>query len=85
MPIIPNEVVDDCADALRAIVRSGITTLNQTVLLRGVNDSADILAQLSERLIDLGVIPYYLHQLDRVRGARISRSGSVRTGGTTDR
>jgi len=65
----PNEIVDDCAAALRTLVRSGISTLNQTVLLRGVNDSIEILAQLSERLIDLGVIPYYLHQLDRVRGA----------------
>ncbi len=64
----PNEVVDDCAEALRTLVRSGITTLNQAVLLRGVNDSAETLAELCERLIDVGVIPYYLHQLDRVRG-----------------
>ena len=63
----PNEVVDDCANALRTLVRSGITTLNQSVLLRGVNDSAETLAELCERLIDTGVIPYYLHQLDRVR------------------
>jgi len=42
--------------------------LNQAVLLRGINDSTDILAELSERLIDLGVRPYYLHQLDRVAG-----------------
>jgi L-lysine 2,3-aminomutase len=46
-----------------------VTTLNQSVLLRGINDSAEVLAELSERLIDLGVLPYYLHQLDRVRGA----------------
>jgi EF-P beta-lysylation protein EpmB len=65
----PNEVVDDCARGLRTLVRSGISTLNQTVLLRGINDSADVLAELSERLINLGVMPYYLHQLDRVRGA----------------
>lgn len=65
----PNEVVDDCEKALRSLVRSGITTLNQAVLLRGVNDSAETLAELCERLIDVGVIPYYLHQLDRVRGA----------------
>ena len=65
----PNEIVDDCAEALRTLVRSGITTLNQAVLLRGVNDSAETLAELCERLIDAGVIPYYLHQLDRVRGA----------------
>lgn len=65
----PNELVDDCATALRKLVTAGIPTLNQSVLLQGVNDSADILTELSESLIDLGVIPYYLHQLDRVEGA----------------
>ncbi|MDZ4685590.1 MAG: EF-P beta-lysylation protein EpmB [Planctomycetaceae bacterium] len=65
----PQELTGDCADAVRTLVRSGITTLNQAVLLRGVNDDADTLAALSERLIDLGVLPYYLHQLDRVQGA----------------
>jgi EF-P beta-lysylation protein EpmB len=65
----PHEVVDDCADALRRLVRGGIPTLNQSVLLRGVNDSAEVLAELSERLVNLGVMPYYLHQLDRVAGA----------------
>jgi len=64
----PAEVVADCAGALRTLVRSGITTLNQAVLLKGVNDNADALAELSERLINLGVLPYYLHQLDRVQG-----------------
>ena len=39
-----------------------------SVLLRGINDSADTLAELCERLADLGVVSYYLHQLDRVRG-----------------
>ena len=64
----PNEVAGDCAAALRRLVRSGVTVLNQSVLLRGVNDSVEALAELSERLVDLGVIPYYLHQLDRVAG-----------------
>jgi len=64
-----NELVDDCADMVRQLVRSGITTLNQAVLLRGVNDELESLAVLCERLIDLGVLPYYLHQLDRVQGA----------------
>jgi L-lysine 2,3-aminomutase len=50
-------------------VRSGITVLNQAVLLKGVNDTVDVLAGLCEGLVDLGVIPYYLHQLDRVAGA----------------
>jgi EF-P beta-lysylation protein EpmB len=64
----PQEVVGECAEALRLLVRSGIPTLNQAVLLRGVNDNVEALAALCERLIDLGVIPYYLHQLDRVAG-----------------
>lgn len=64
-----HELQSDCADALRLLVRSGITVLNQSVLLRGVNDSVEALAELCERLVDLGVVPYYLHQLDRVAGA----------------
>lgn len=64
-----NEIVGDCAEALRRLVSAGIPTLNQAVLLRGINDDVDALAQLSNRLIDLGVMPYYLHQLDRVQGA----------------
>jgi L-lysine 2,3-aminomutase len=48
---------------------SGVTLLNQTVLLQGVNDDPDVLAELSRRLFDTGVLPYYLHLLDRVRGA----------------
>ena len=64
----PNEIAGDCAEALRTLVRSGIPTLNQAVLLRGVNDSVDTLAALCERLVDLGVMPYYLHLLDRVAG-----------------
>jgi EF-P beta-lysylation protein EpmB len=48
---------------------AGCTLLNQSVLLRGVNDDADALVALSERLFAFGVLPYYLHQLDRVAGA----------------
>ncbi|HET6422627.1 MAG TPA: EF-P beta-lysylation protein EpmB [Planctomycetaceae bacterium] len=62
------ELTGDCADAIERIVRSGISTLNQAVLLRGVNDSVTALHDLCERLVDLGVMPYYLHQLDRVTG-----------------
>ncbi|MFO1093501.1 MAG: EF-P beta-lysylation protein EpmB [Planctomycetaceae bacterium] len=77
----PAEVVDDCRDALAMLVQSGITTLNQTVLLKGINDDADVLAELCERLVDVGVLPYYLHQLDRVRGAahfEVSESRGLR-------
>lgn len=65
----PQELTGDCADAVRSLVRAGITTLNQAVLLRGINDDVETLTALCERLTDLGVLPYYLHQLDRVRGA----------------
>ncbi len=65
----PQEVTGACAAALRRLVRSGVTVLNQAVLLKGVNDSTDVQAELCEALVDLGVIPYYLHQLDRVAGA----------------
>ena len=61
---------DDTVDAAMARLRAaGATVLNQAVLLRGVNDSVDALAALSERSFAAGVLPYYLHQLDRVAGA----------------
>jgi EF-P beta-lysylation protein EpmB len=55
--------------ALARLRGAGVTLLNQAVLLRGVNDSVDALAALSERGFAAGVLPYYLHQLDRVQGA----------------
>lgn len=64
-----NELQGDAAEAVQRIVAAGIPTLNQTVLLGGINDDIETLAALSERLLDLGVLPYYLHQLDRVAGA----------------
>lgn len=63
-----NELGDDVADALRALRGTGASLLNQSVLLREVNDDIHALAELSERLFDVGVLPYYLHQLDRVAG-----------------
>jgi EF-P beta-lysylation protein EpmB len=63
------ELQGTAAEAVRRIVSAGVPTLNQAVLLKRVNDSVEVLAELSERLVDLGVIPYYLHQLDRVAGA----------------
>lgn len=65
----PAEIEGDCRDALLRLVRGGIPTLNQAVLLRGINDQADVLEDLSRKLINVGVMPYYLHQLDRVAGA----------------
>jgi EF-P beta-lysylation protein EpmB len=64
-----NEVDEHVAAALAKLSDAGIPLLNQAVLLRGINDDADALAELCERLVDLRVMPYYLHQLDRVAGA----------------
>ena len=64
----PAEVDAPVAEALAALRAAGATLLNQAVLLRGVNDDAGVLAELSERLFAAGVLPYYLHQLDRVAG-----------------
>ena len=65
----PHELGVDSERALQRLARAGVTLLNQSVLLRGVNDDADTLASLSSRLLACGVLPYYLHQLDRVQGA----------------
>jgi len=65
----PAEIDQAVADALGRLVDAGIPVLSQSVLLRGVNDRADILAALFQRLVELRVMPYYLHQLDPVAGA----------------
>jgi EF-P beta-lysylation protein EpmB len=64
-----NEIDDDVRRALAALDATGVTLLNQSVLLAGVNDSVGALADLSEALFDAGVLPYYLHMLDPVLGA----------------
>lgn len=64
-----NEVDGDVRAALSKLRNAGVTLLNQSVLLRGVNDTEEALVALSETLFDAGVLPYYLHQLDRVQGA----------------
>lgn len=63
-----NEIDAATGAALAALRGSGATVLNQSVLLRGVNDDVDTLAGLSYRLHGAGALPYYLHLLDRVRG-----------------
>jgi EF-P beta-lysylation protein EpmB len=64
-----NELDASVAAAVDRLRRGGVMLLNQAVLLRGVNDSVDAQCDLSRRLVEIGVTPYYLHQLDRVRGA----------------
>ncbi len=63
------ELDNEVASAMARLQQAGVMLLNQAVLLRGVNDSVDAQAALGERLIAIGVVPYYLHQLDRVQRA----------------
>lgn len=65
----PREIDGDVVLALAACRRAGITLLNQSVLLGGVNDDSDTLAALSTTLFAAGVLPYYVNVLDRVHGA----------------
>ncbi len=64
-----NEIDAGVAAAAQRLRQAGITVLNQSVLLAGVNDSEEALVDLSEALLSAGVLPYYLHLLDKVRGA----------------
>lgn len=65
----PREIDPTVRAALERLAQAGVTLLNQSVLLRGVNDDAAVLAELSEALFAARALPYYLHLLDRVRGA----------------
>lgn len=64
-----NEIDASVAAACTRLRDVGAHLLNQSVLLRGINDTDAALSDLSQRLFDCGVLPYYLHQLDRVAGA----------------
>ncbi|MCB1734929.1 MAG: EF-P beta-lysylation protein EpmB [Gammaproteobacteria bacterium] len=64
-----NEIDTHVKAAARRLHEAGCTLLNQSVLLRGINDDASSLQTLSEALFDAGILPYYVHQLDRVAGA----------------
>lgn len=63
-----NEINERVISACAALKNNGITLFNQSVLLRGVNDTAEQLCELSERLFSHGIIPYYLHLLDKAIG-----------------
>lgn len=65
----PREIDGSVEEALADLRGAGALVLNQSVLLRGVNDSVDALVGLSRRLFECGVLPYYLHLLDPVAGA----------------
>ncbi|GHA59197.1 EF-P beta-lysylation protein EpmB [Photobacterium aphoticum] len=64
-----NEIDDSLRSAMQRLKQAGVTLLNQGVLLKGVNDNVPALIALSESLFEAGILPYYLHVLDRVQGA----------------
>jgi len=64
----PNEWDDEVLNAHTRLRKAGAILLSQTVLLRGVNDQIEILESLCRYLVNGGIKPYYLHQLDRVEG-----------------
>ncbi|MDP4547003.1 EF-P beta-lysylation protein EpmB [Marinobacter sp. MDS2] len=65
----PAEIDQATRDAFERLKQAGVTLLNQSVILKGVNDNAATLSELSETLFDAGVLPYYLHAFDPVAGA----------------
>lgn len=65
----PNELNDPVKGALKALGDASCVLFNQSVILAGVNDSVSILKNLSEKLFSYGVLPYYLHLLDKVAGS----------------
>ncbi len=71
----PREVTDQAAAACRRLIRAGVPVINQTVLLRGVNDDSAVLEELFRRLIRIRVKPHYLFHVDPVRGVRHFATG----------
>jgi len=64
----PNELSIDVNNACLELKQSNITLLNQSVLLKNINDNITALSQLSEQLFSCGILPYYLHSLDKAKG-----------------
>ena len=65
----PHEIDEEVMDGLTGLIKANVILFNQSVLLHKVNDDADVLVELSEKLFDARVLPYYLHQLDPVAGS----------------
>lgn len=64
----PNEIDGEVRAAINALRQNQITLLNQSVLLKDVNDNHDTLRNLSNKLFEIGILPYYIHMLDKVTG-----------------
>lgn len=65
----PNEIDNLVSEKVKFLQNNNLTLLNQAVLLKGINDNSEILSDLSEKLFEIGILPYYLHQMDQVSGA----------------
>lgn len=65
----PAELDEEVLQSMAALRKIGITVITQSVLLKGINDREEVLEELFRKLVDQGIMPYYLHQLDRVQGA----------------
>jgi len=63
-----NEIDKHLTNALQKLKEAGVTLLNQSVLLKGINDNAQTLKTLSDKLFTVGILPYYLHLFDKVEG-----------------
>jgi lysine 2,3-aminomutase len=70
----PNEITPEAARAVRDLLRAGVPVNNQTVLLRGINDTVDVQRRLSRELLKIRVRPYYLYHADEVRGTEHLRT-----------
>ena len=74
-----NEITDDTAQYVKRLRKSGVIMLNQTVLLKDVNDTTECMEELFLNLLKIGIKPYYLHQCDEVKGVSHFQT-SVETG-----
>jgi len=75
----PREITPEAAEACDRLLRSGIPVNNQSVLLRGVNDTVETMLKLCQGLLRIKVRPYYLFQCDEVQGTEHLRT-PVQTG-----
>ena len=64
-----NELVTEHTEIFKNLTATGTLLLNQSVLLKNINDNVASLCDLSHKLFDFGILPYYLHQLDKVNGS----------------
>lgn len=76
----PNELTDEAKKAIQSLLKAGVIIKNQTVLLKGVNDSGAVLGALLKKLIAYGVVPYYIFQCRPVSGVKNQFQVPIRKG-----